>query len=112
MGLDKKDVQPVPSLWVRRDRTYAEAVALNSWMRDRGVKVGAIHLITDGPHARRSRMLFQRALGGGVTVGVTAVPSREYDPKRWWQSSAGMRDVVGEALAYGYALVWTGEAKE
>lgn len=112
LGLNKHDVQPVPSAWVHRDRTYAEAVALSQWMRDRGVKSKAIHLITDGPHARRSRLLFQRALGSGVTVGVTAVPSREYDPEHWWQSSAGVRDVVGEALAYGYALFWSGAAKE
>jgi len=112
LGLNAKDVQPVPSTWVRRDRTYAEAVALSRWMRERGMKSRTVHLITDGSHARRSRLLFKRALGRGVTVGVTSVPSREYDPQRWWQSSAGMRDMVGETLAYGYALFLTGAAKE
>jgi hypothetical protein len=47
--------------------------------------------------------LFQRALGKGVTVGVTSVTDREYDPERWWQSSSGVRDVLGETLAYVYA---------
>jgi len=103
LGLDRRVVQPVPSTWVRKDRTYASAAALGKWMRDRGVELTAVHLITEGPHARRSRLLFQRALGTGVTVGVTSVPDREYDPEHWWQSSAGVRDVVGEALAYVYA---------
>ncbi len=112
LGLNANDVQPIPSTWVRRDRTYAEALALNKWMREQGIAFSTVHLITDGPHARRSRMLFQRALGSGVTVGVTSIPSRQYDPERWWQSSEGMKDVVGETLAYGYALFLTGAAKE
>ena len=61
------------------------------------------HLITEGAHGRRSRLLFQRALGSGVTVGVTSVPSSAYDPEHWWKFSAGVREVVGELLAYGYA---------
>ena len=105
LGLDRGVVQSVPATWVRKDRTYASAAALSQWMRDHGVAFTAVHLITEGPHARRSRLLFQRALGNGVTVGVTSVPDREYDPERWWQSSAGVRDVVGETLAYLYARI-------
>lgn len=102
-GLNANEVQAVPSEWVRRDRTYAEAAALSKWIRDSGMVFTTVHLITEGAHARRSRLLFQRALGSSVTVGVTSVPSNDYDPEHWWQSSAGVREVVGETLAYGYA---------
>lgn len=102
-GLNRNDVQAVPSALVRKDRTYAEAQALSKWMRDSGVAVTTVHLITEGAHGRRSRLLFQRALGSSVVVGVTSVPSSDYDSERWWQSSAGVREVVGETLAYGYA---------
>jgi len=102
LGLNVNEVQAVPSTWVRKDRTYASAAALSKWMRDRGAAFTTVHLITEGPHARRSRLLFQRALGNGVTVGVTSVPDTEYDQEHWWQSSAGVRAVVGEMLAYGY----------
>jgi hypothetical protein len=103
LGLSKNEVQAIPSAWIRRDRTYAEAVALKMWMQDSGVSSTTVHLITEGSHARRSRLLFQRVLGSGVTVGVTSIPSGEYDPEHWWQSSEGVRTVVGETLAYGYA---------
>jgi hypothetical protein len=103
LGLGTNEVQAIPSAWIRRDRTSAEAVALKKWMQDRGVASMTVHLITEGAHARRSRLLFQQVLGSGVAVGVTSIPSGEYDPEHWWQSSEGVRTVVGETLAYGYA---------
>ncbi|TRZ75141.1 MAG: YdcF family protein [Deltaproteobacteria bacterium] len=111
LGLNANQVQAIPSKWVRKDRTYVSAAALRKWMRDTGVAFTAVHLITQGAHARRSRLLFQRALGSGVTVGVTSVPSNDYDPEHWWQSSAGVREVIGEMLAYGYSrfLFWMAE---
>jgi uncharacterized SAM-binding protein YcdF (DUF218 family) len=103
LGLKANEVQAVPSTWVRKDRTYTSAVALRNWMQDRNATFTTVHLITEGAHARRSRLMFQRALGSSVTVGVTSVPDSEYDPEHWWQSSAGVKAVVGEVLAYGYA---------
>ncbi len=112
LGLSTNEVQAIPSAWFCRDRTYAEAVALRRWMRNRTVASTTVHLITEGSHARRSRLLFQRVLGSGVTVGVTSIPSGEYDPEHWWLSSEGVRTVVGEALAYGYARFFFWPAEE
>jgi len=112
LGLSTNEVQAIPSAWIRRDRTSAEAVALKKWMRDHGVASTTVHLITEGPHARRSRLLFQRVFGSGVAVGVTSIPSGEYDPEYWWQSSEGVRTVVGETLAYGYARLLFRSAAE
>jgi hypothetical protein len=103
LGLNKNEVQAIPSTWVRKDRTHASAAAFSAWMRGSSTVFTIVHLITEGAHARRSRLLFQRALGSSVTVGVTSLPSRDFDPEHWWQSSAGFREVVGELLAYGYA---------
>ena len=103
LGIKANEIQAVPSERARKDRTYAEAAALAKWLRSSGAAFTSVHLITEGAHARRSRLLFRRALGNNVTVGVTSVPSGDYDPEHWWRSSAGVREVVGETLAYGYA---------
>lgn len=29
--------------------------------------------------------------------------SHEYDPRHWWRTSEGVRNVVGESIAYLYA---------
>jgi hypothetical protein len=63
-------------------------------------------VISLGPHTRRTRLLFEKALGKEVSVGVMAVEDQDYDPRHWWRSSEGFRVVSGELLAYGYARFW------
>ncbi|HYG33673.1 MAG TPA: ElyC/SanA/YdcF family protein, partial [Clostridia bacterium] len=91
LGLHTNEVQAVPAPLVRQDRTYTAARALRNWLREHNIQCTQVHLITEGPHARRSRLLFQKALNSDCTVGVTAVPVRGYDPQRWWRSSGGVR---------------------
>ncbi len=103
LGLDTNVVQAVPAPKVRRDRTYASAVALKNWLRQQGIGETNINVISLGPHARRTRLLFSRALGNGYRVGVICIQHQGYDPNRWWESSEGVRTVTGEMIAYGYA---------
>ena len=103
LGMSTNDVQAVPTGRTRRDRTYAMALSLKNWMREHDMAPTKVNLITGGPHARRSRLLFEKAFGKGVTVGVIAVPSEDYDDKHWWHYSQGVRAVINETLAYAYA---------
>lgn len=103
LGLTTNVVQAVPAPRVARDRTYTSALTLRQWFADQGVAPGKIDLMTGGPHARRSRLLFQKAFKGQAQIGVIAMPASEYDPRHWWRSSQGFRVVTGEAIAYLYA---------
>jgi DUF218 domain len=103
LGLSTNDVQAVPTPATRRDRTYTTALSLRHWLRDHGMAPTKVNLITGGPHARRSRLMFKKALGKSFTVGVIAVPANDYDERRWWCYSQGVRTIIGEALAYAYA---------
>ena len=57
---------------------------------------------------RWSRLLYQMALGTDVKVGVIALKPDGHEPSSWWLSSAGVRTVIGEVIAYTYvtALFW------
>lgn len=101
LGLSTNVVQPVPSPQVRRDRTYASALALRKWVDEHGIKLTRVNLLTVGPHARRSRLLFQKSLGD-VPIGVIAIAEPDYDARHWWRSSQGFRIVTSEAIAYAY----------
>lgn len=105
-GLATNEVEAVPAPFVQRDRTYAAAVSLKEWLDKHQLDIKAINLITVGPHARRSRLLFQKALGKDYKVGVISLSLTDYDPKHWWRSSSGVRIVTSELLAYGYARFW------
>ena len=102
-GVPDESLHMVPSRVMDRDRTYASAVALRNWFRQHDMPVSGIEIITEDLHARRSRLLFQKALGDEVTVGVIAIPNPDYDARRWWNYSEGVKDVVSEGAAYLYA---------
>ena len=103
LGMGSNVVQAVPAPRVKKDRTYACAVALKKWVDENRVQLTRINLVTIGPHARRSRLLFQKVFGKDMPIGVIAVAEPDYDGRRWWQSSLGFRAVTGEAIAYLYA---------
>ena len=108
LGLQTNEVQAVPTGRIRRDRTYAMALSLKHWLREHGLAPAKVTVMTGGPHARRSRLMFEKALGKGVTVGVISVPPDGYDEAHWWHYSEGVRGIIGETLAYLYArfLFW------
>jgi uncharacterized SAM-binding protein YcdF (DUF218 family) len=102
-GLPAERVHMAPAQVTQRDRTYASAVALRDWMKAHQFTVTKLNVVTEDVHARRTRLLFQKAFGPDVTVGVIAVPNPDYDPKRWWTCSEGVRDVLSEGISYVYA---------
>jgi uncharacterized SAM-binding protein YcdF (DUF218 family) len=105
-GLPDERLQMVPSRVMDRDRTYGSAVALRNWFRDHNMAVSSIDVVTEDLHARRTRLLFQEALGDKVKVGVIGISSPDYDAKHWWRYSDGVREVIGESIAYAYAKVF------
>jgi hypothetical protein len=89
----------------RKDRTYHSALAAKEWLGQEGISTGTIDVATLGPHARRSRLLFEKAFGNDMKVGIITLDDVEYDPAHWWRTSEGVREVVGEAIAYVYARI-------
>jgi hypothetical protein len=103
IGMPTNAIESVPCWVEKRDRTYHAALAIKRWFIEHRLETCSINVVTQGPHARRTRLLFRKALGPGFAVGVIALEDREYDSRRWWRSSEGVRDVLGEAIAYIYA---------
>jgi hypothetical protein len=93
----------VPSRVFARERTYSSAVALRDWFRDHNLAIHSFNVLTEGSHARRTSLLYQKAFGKNVAVGVIAISNPDYDPKDWWRYSYGVREVIGESIAYIYA---------
>ena len=102
-GVPNESMQMVPSRVMDRDRTYGSAVALRNWFRENNMPVRSINVLTENVHARRTSLLFRKALGDDVAVGVIAVPNPDYDSRHWWRYSQGVKDVVSETVAFIYA---------
>ena len=105
-GVPAAKLHVVPSWIVKRDRTYSSALALREWCRTNDVHLTAFNVVTLGPHARRSRLLHEKAFGKGVEVGIIPLTNVEYDPDHWWQYSEGVKETLSEAAAYLYSRFW------
>jgi uncharacterized SAM-binding protein YcdF (DUF218 family) len=102
-GVPDELVQMVPSRVTARERTYSSAVALRDWFREHNTPVHSINVLTEDAHARRTRLLYQKAFGKNVAVGIIAVSNPDYNPTQWWRYSDGVREIIGESIAYIYA---------
>jgi uncharacterized SAM-binding protein YcdF (DUF218 family) len=105
-GLPASCLQPVPSKEMARNRTYSSAIALRDWLRQNDRHVQSLNIITEDLHARRSRLLYQKAFGKDTVIGVISVPNPDYDEKHWWRYSEAVREVVGESIGYLYARIF------
>jgi hypothetical protein len=105
-GLPVQALEMVPSHIIGRDRTYFSAIALREWLDLHDMQVGSMNIVTEGPHARRTRLLYQKAFGPNVRVGIISVPNPDYNPGNWWRYSDGVKDVISEGAAYIYARLF------
>ena len=101
-GIPDESLQMVPSRIMDRDRTYGSAVALRKSFREHDMHIRRLMWQRKRPFATR-RLFFSKALGPGISVGVIAVPNPDYDARCWWRYSDGVREWVGESIAYIYA---------
>jgi hypothetical protein len=102
LGVDSTRIIAVSSPRLPVDRTFAAAIALKRWLKISGTKIRTINLYSLGVHTRRSRLLFQRALGASVPVGCIAARDASYDPSYWWKYSDGVEGVIFESVGYLY----------
>jgi uncharacterized SAM-binding protein YcdF (DUF218 family) len=102
VGVPDQSLQMVPARVMDRDRTYGSAVVLRNWFREHNMPVRSINVVTENVHARRTCLLFRKALGHDVAVGVIAVTNPDYDASHWWRYSEGVKDVFAESVAYIY----------
>ncbi|WP_315785719.1 ElyC/SanA/YdcF family protein [Fischerella sp. JS2] len=110
IGLESEKIVAVSSPEVKKDRTYASAIALHQWLEKSNSQITAINLFTHDTHARRSWLIFQKALAPKIQVGIISSTPQNYEPNKWWIYSAGVRSIINEIVAYVYAVVvsWKG----
>jgi hypothetical protein len=106
LGVAAEVLNAIPAPRVERDRSYASALALRQWLREHGAMDSKINIIGNGAHSRRTRLLYEKALGPDVRVGITNIEENTFDPNAWWKSSQGVRTVLGETIAYAYSRVF------
>ncbi|MEI7440233.1 MAG: YdcF family protein, partial [bacterium] len=104
LGIESKKVTAVPGPGTVKDRTFTSALALKKYFEENKIDLKSFNLFTVGPHAKRSQLLFDLAFEHKVKIGIVAAKPFYFDPQSWWTSSAGVRTLLNELIAYPYAL--------
>lgn len=107
MGFNPNQLIAVPADYAVRDRTRASAIALKQWLAHSGSAIKSINVYTAGVHARRSWRLYQKVLEPTVKVGIIAADNLDYDSRRWWTSSEGIKMVFSETISYLYTSLFS-----
>lgn len=63
MGLEAEKITIVPSPEVRKDRTYASAIAFRQWLEKTDIQPQAINIVSESTHARRSWLMYKKSPG-------------------------------------------------
>ncbi len=106
MGMQEESVIAVPAPDVKRERTYHSALALKEWMKQNRFEGRAFNLASLGPHTKRSTMLFNKAFSqNSIAIGSVSIVPQEYEPQKWYASSAGVRTTINELIAFVYVLL-------
>jgi len=104
-GVDANSIVVLPVPTVKRHRTYTSALIVKDWLMKSAIKPIGVNVFTRGVHARRSLILFERALGPQIAVGVIAGTEDTYDTSRWWLTRKGFLETMREIVGCFY-VVW------
>ncbi|MBR8827999.1 MAG: YdcF family protein [Gomphosphaeria aponina SAG 52.96 = DSM 107014] len=104
LGFDQNKIAVVPTININIHRTEASAIAVKEWLSTSGLQIKSLNIYSSGTHTRRSWLLFKRVFEPQIRVGAIASFPVDYNPKRWWKSSSGVKSIITETIAYFYTL--------
>ncbi|HVP17966.1 MAG TPA: ElyC/SanA/YdcF family protein [Spirochaetia bacterium] len=100
LHIPKDRLIEAPGAMTYRNRTFESAKAVKTRLRELGISVRGLNVVSEGPHARRTRLVYRKVFGKGTSVGILSVISRDYDAQRWWGSSEGAKTTLSEGLGW------------
>ena len=88
------------------DRTYNTAIATGLLFEKHPKWEKRILIWSEGTHARRTKEMFEMALGKGYKLGIVANKEHVFDPAHFWRTSKGFRTVSNEFVAYVWVTLF------
>jgi len=107
LGFDSTKVVAVPvPPDVYKDRTWHSAWYTFNYIRESLPDVESVNIVSLGPHARRSKYLFEMVYEPEIRLGNIVMPHHSVKSGDWYKSSRGFRTVINETIAYLYVKLF------
>jgi len=102
LQISKDKLIEAPAAESDRNRTFASALSVKAKLDELGITIRGLNVFTEGPHARRSRLVYRKVFGKKTSIGVLSIKSVYYDELHWWRSSVGIEDMLEQGLGWLY----------
>jgi DUF218 domain len=90
---------------IEHERTFESAAAAWRKLQKSDIHPGYINVLTLGPHARRSRLVYAKVFAPAARVGVIAWRPAYYDTEPWWQSRGRTKCFLKEIVGYPFEVL-------
>lgn len=100
---DRVVIAPAPD--AENHRTFEAALVALQMLAKLGLHPQSANVFTFGVHARRSRLVFAKAMGSPTKVGVIAWAPAHFFDGHWWNSSERSLDLLKESVGYFFELL-------
>jgi uncharacterized SAM-binding protein YcdF (DUF218 family) len=105
LGVPPDHVIAAPASDVESHRTFESALVVRETLQKRGLHPAFVNVFTFGVHARRSRLVFAKALAPETKTGVISWIPDGYSDGPWWKSSERSLSLIKETVGYLFELL-------
>ena len=103
MGIDSSKIIATPGERVIINRTLTSALAFRDWLKTTNINIKGINIISMGPHARRTWMIYNRILKEKYPIGIISLPDYSYDKSRIYRLFKTIRETI--AIIYYWIIL-------
>lgn len=105
LGVPQERIVVAPTGEIEHERTFKSAVAAWRALQKRGIHPRAINVLTLGPHARRTRLVYGKVYAPATLVGMIAWAPAYYHTQPWWESNARTKCFLKEIVGYPFEVL-------
>jgi DUF218 domain len=102
LGISNDKIIIAPTGEIERERTFKSSVAAWRALQTNGIHPEAINVLTLGPHARRTCLVYAKVFAPAAQVGVIAWTPPEYRLEPWWRSKVRTNCFLKEIFGYPF----------
>jgi hypothetical protein len=104
LGIDSSLILAIPGKNVRINRTLSSALAFRDWLKTSNIEVKGINIVTEGTHARRTWMTYNKILKGNYKIGIISLPEYKEHPSWKYKVFNTLREAIG-LVYYWFILI-------
>jgi len=104
LGIDSSLILAIPGKRVRINRTLSSALAFRDWLKTSNIKVNGINIVTEGTHAMRTWMTYNKILNKNYEIGIISLPDYKEHSSMKYKVFNTLRETFG-LVYYWFILI-------